>query len=174
MPARLRLVSLLSGAVCLLAIGVMGWAAFLPFMGIPYYGGGLAGCCQPPLFTERLADIWDARLVIVALPVFAVVTAGHLARIRPALTAAACLAASAGAVLFALFEVSDGGRRILPVWVFPLPTGDPETATVGVGYYVFVASAVVAMLASLIMVLTSLWGGRPSVDARAPSPALPT
>jgi hypothetical protein len=157
--------SVLPGAVCLLAIGVMGWGALLPFMGIPYYGGGLAGCCAPPLFTERLTDLWDARIVIVALPVFAMATAGHLARIRPALTAAACLAASVGAVLLALFEISDGGRRILPAWVFPLPTGEPETASVGVGFSVFFTGAVVALVASLIMVVTSVRGVRPSMDA---------
>jgi hypothetical protein len=165
MLSRRRVVRVLPGTVCLLAIGIMGWAAFLPFMGIPYYGGGLAGCCQPPLFTERLAALWDARLVIVALPLFAVATAAHLARIRPALTAVTCLSASVGAVLLALFEVTDGGRRILPAWVFPLPSGGPETAMAGVGFYVFVAGAFVAVAASLIMVTTSVRGVRPSMDA---------
>jgi hypothetical protein len=165
MQSRFRRVSVLPGALCLLAIGVMGWAAFLPFMGIPYYGGGLAGCCQPPLFTERLADLWDARLIIVALPVFALATASHLARVRRALTAVACLAASVGAVLLALFEMSDGGRRMLPAWVFPLHSVDPETAVVGVGFYVFFAGAAVAVVASLIMVMTTMRSARPSIGA---------
>ncbi len=165
MPSRLRAVSVLPGAVCLLAIGVMAWAAFLPFMGIPYYGGGLAGCCQPPLFTERLADLWDGRIVIVALPIFAMATASQLARVRPTLSAIACLAASVGALFLALFEISDGGRRILPEWVFPLPTGDPETASPSAGFYVFFIASTVALVASLIMVITTVRHRRPSMDA---------
>lgn len=84
---------------------------------------------------------------------------------RPTLSAIACLAASVGALFLALFEISDGGRRILPEWVFPLPTGDPETASPSAGFYVFFIASTVALVASLIMVITTVRHRRPSMDA---------
>jgi hypothetical protein len=166
MRSRPGLRAVFPGAVCLLGVGAMTWASFLPFMGIPYWGGGLALDNQPPVFPMSLTDLWDARVIVVALPLFAVMAISHLARIRPSITAVTCLVASVAAVLFALFEVSDGGHRILPSWVFPLPTGDPETATAGVGFYLFLAGAALAVIGSLMMVMTTFSRSRPSTDAR--------
>jgi hypothetical protein len=172
MGSRPRVLSFLPGAICLIAIGVMTWASFLPFMSIPYEGGGIEiGNQAPLLFTETLSNLWDGRLVIVALPLFVVAVICQMARIRPVVAAYTCLIASVGAVVLAL-EGTDGGHRIIPAWVFPGPFGDPEFASVGVGFGIFLAGAIVAVLASLLMLATRVRGLR----ARADSPlrALPS
>jgi len=168
--SRFRVLSLLPGAICLIGVGVMTWGSFLPFMSIPYEGGGIeVGNQPPPLFTETLSNLWDGRLVIVALPLFAVAVICQMARIRSVVAAYTCLLASAGAVLLALVEGSDGGHRIIPAWVFPGPFGDPEFASVGVGYGIFLAGAIVAVLASLLMLATTVRG----LHAKTEAPLLP-
>jgi hypothetical membrane protein len=156
----------LPGAVCLLAVGGMTYASFLPFMGIPYEGGGIeVGNQAPAIFPETLANLWNGKLVIVAFPLFAVVVICQMARIRPALAANACLVASVSAVLFALFEAGDGGHRILPSWVFPSPFGDPEFASAGIGFPVFLGAAIVAVMASLFMLATTVRRSAATTDS---------
>lgn len=70
-----------------------------------------------------------------------------------------CLIASVGSLLIALFEIGDGGRRVLPSWTFPPAGSPPEAVSVAVGFYVFRDAAIVAVIASVTMLVTDLWNG---------------
>jgi hypothetical protein len=154
----------------------MSWAAFLPYMSVPgWWEDGLSlGPYSVPLASWSLADGYEARLVIVLLAVLGVATIAALAGIRRRISAFVTLIASVGLVLFAQFAASDGGRHVLPAWVLPGSGGEVapvEPVSVGAGYYVFVAGAVLAVIASLIMVVMSQWHASTVMRGAATQPS---
>ena len=84
------------------------------------------------------------------------------------------LCSSLGLVLFALFESSDGGRHVLPAWVLPGSGGEVapvEPVTAGIGYAVFLIGAMLAVIASVIMVDRSLRAGPRHTSGAQPNRA---
>jgi hypothetical protein len=146
----------------------MGWASFLPYMSIPaWWDDGLSiGPSSVYLASWSLADGYEARLVIVLLAVLGVGSIAALAGIRRRFTAIISLITSVGLVVLAQFVSGDGGRHVLPAWVLPGSGGEVapvEPVTVGVGYNLFLAGALLAVIASLIMVVMSQWDGLPTI-----------
>lgn len=165
------------GWLCLACVAVMGWASFLPYMTIPaWWNDGLPGPGQPAvtIASWSLADGDVARLAIVLLAVLAVAGIATLAGIRRRVSAFVSLIASVGLVLFAEFASSDGGRHVLPAWVLPGSGGEVapvEPVTVGVGYYVFLAGAVIAVIASLMNFMKIEWSGFPRIRGARTQPS---
>jgi hypothetical protein len=154
--------------LCLACVAVMGWASFLPYMSIPaWWNDGLSiGPSSVYLASWSLADGYEARLVIVLLAVLGVGSIASLAGIRRRFSAIISLITSVGLVVLAQFLSGDGGRHVLPAWVLPGSGGEVapvEPVTVGVGYNLFIAGAVLAVIASLIMVVMSQWDGLPTI-----------
>jgi hypothetical protein len=146
--------------MCVAALVVLIWAISLPFMGVPaWWGDGLEtnGTQALVVTTWSLAGGTGVRFVIVFLVVLSVSVGGYLIGIRRRLSAFVCLIASVGSLLVALFEIGDGGRRVLPSWTFPPAGSPPEAVTIATGFYVFCGAAVVAVIASLIMFVTNVW-----------------
>jgi hypothetical protein len=162
MSLRRRLATATPVAACVTALAVLVWATSLPFMGVPaWWGDGLQsnGTQDMAVVTWSLAGGTAAQLVIASLAVLAVAIGAYLIGIRRRLTSFICLVASVGSLLVAVFEIGDGGRRILPSWTFP-PAGSPrEAVTIASGFYVFRDAAAAAVIASLIMLVTNMWGG---------------
>lgn len=141
----------------------MGWASFLPYVRIPAWWDDGLPAAGPPYSTYfaswSIADGYEARIAVVLLAVLGVGAVSTLFGIRRRFSAMVSLIVSVGLILFALYEGSDGGRHVLPAWVLPGSGGEVapvEPVTLGVGYAVFLVSAVIAVLASLIMVDRSL------------------
>ncbi len=136
----------------------MSLASFLPYMSIPaWWDDGLSA--GPPYSTYlaswSLADGLEATLVVLLLAILGVAAVAMLCGIRRRFSAMISLIFSVGLVLFALFESSDGGRHVMPAWVLPGSGGEVapvEPVTVGVGFAVFLIGAVLAVIASLMMV----------------------
>jgi len=161
---RKRLLGIVPVAVCLLAVVVLSVAAALPFLEVPTYGG-LSGCCVPQTtqLVHSLLQGYDAGWVVVILLILAVAAASRLTGIRPRIAGVCCLAASTAALAFAFFELSDGGSRVLTGgWGLPNTYGTSEHLALDAGSYIYVGGATVAIIASLIMVLTSIEGRRSS------------
>jgi hypothetical protein len=172
MSLRRRLASATPEALCVAALVVLIWATTLPFMGVPsWWGDGLEtnGTQDMAVVTWSLAGGTDAGLVIASLAVLGVAIGAYLLRIRRRLTAFICLIASVGALLVAMFEVGDGGRRVLPSWTFPPAGSRREAATIATGFYVFRDAAAVAVVASLVMLTTNMWDRVPA-DRRLRQP----
>jgi hypothetical protein len=166
------------GGLCLASIAVMGWASFLPYMSIPaWWNDGLQvgpGPYSVYFAGWSLADGGEIRLVVVLLAVLAVGSIASLAGIRRRSSAVVSLIVSVGLAVYAQFMSSDGGRYVLPAWVLPGSGGEVapvEPVTVGVGYIVFLASAVLAVIASLSMVVMSRWGGLPTLRGATTQPS---
>jgi hypothetical protein len=97
-----------------------------------------------------------------------------LAGIRRRVSAFASLLVSVGLVLVAEFASSDGGRHVLPAWVLPGSGGEVapvEPVTVAVGYYLFLAAALLAVIASVTMVMISQWDGFPLIRGARTQPS---
>lgn len=164
MRARLRFLGILPGAVCLLTVPLLGVAAMLPFLEAPTYGG-LSGCCGPQTtqLVHSLLQGYDAAWVVVILLILGVAAASRLAGIFPRIADVCCLATSTIALMFALFERSDGGSRVLTGgWGLPNTYGTSEHLALDAGFYLFLGAAAVAVIASVIMVVTGTGGWRPS------------
>jgi hypothetical protein len=158
---RLRSLGILPGAVCLLAAAVMSGVAVLPFLQAPTYGG-LTGCCgYSTELVHSLFQGYDASWVVVILLILGVAATSHLAGIVPQIAALCCFAASTTALALTLFESSNGGSRVLTGgWGLPNTYGTTEHLTLDAGFYLFLGGAAVAVIASVIMVVTSTDGWR--------------
>jgi hypothetical protein len=155
---RPRFLGILPAGLCLLAVAVLSVAAALPFLEAPTYGGCCASSTQ---LVHSLFQGYDAAWVVVILLILAVAAAGRLAGIRPLSAAVGCLAASTAALAFALFELSDGGSRVLTGgWGLPNTYGTSEHLALDAGFYLFLGGATVAIISSVIMVVTSIEGRR--------------
>lgn len=135
--------------VLAIAIAVMGVASFMPFLQTP-----CGGCLDTPTYTlqlsRELAQAPDAWIVIATLLLLAIAATLHVARIRPALTALACLGLSVVALGFPFAEVSNNGSL-----VFPGATAiNPMTTEAG--FSVFLGGAALACLAATLLVVASL------------------
>jgi hypothetical protein len=161
--SRSRPASAVSDALLLLAIGMMAVAVLLPFMGSPaFWGDGLstAGSLLP-IVSWSLSASPDAQIALVILALLGVAAAGRVARMNCRITAALCAAASGAAVLFALFSVIDGGRGVVPSWFFEYQ----KPASLEIGFYVYIAAAVLSAVASLFMVMAGIRHGTASSEA---------
>jgi hypothetical protein len=163
MTRRRGLAGVVPEAICVAAVAAMAWATSLPFMGVPaWWGDGLEPGGNLVVTTWSLAGGNDARIVIVTLVVLGAAVAAHLMGIHRRLTAFICLIASSGSLLLALFEIGDGGRRVLPSWTFPTPGISPAPVSIAAGFYVFRDAAAIALIASLIMFVMSTWDKVPT------------
>jgi hypothetical protein len=150
--------------IVVMAIAVMSVASFLPFLQTP-----CGGCLRTLTYTAQesrgLAQAPDAWVALALLLVLATVAILHMAGIRPALTAFACLAVSFAAVAFPLVEVGNYGSL-----VFPGATAlNPMTTETG--FYTFLLGAAIASLASLTLVLANLPRPKRSPTARLKVPS---
>ena len=164
MRTRPRFLGIRPAAVCLLAGVVLSVAAALPFLEAPTYGG-LSGCCGPQTtrLVHSLFQGYDAGWVVLILLILAVAAASRLAGIRALIAGVCSLAASTAALVFALFELSDGGSRVLTGgWGLPNTYGTSEHLALDAGFYLFLGGATVAIIASVITVVTSIEGRRSS------------
>ena len=163
MRTHLKSLGILPGAICLLAVALLSVAAVLPFLQAPTYGG-LSGCCG--YSTELVHSIfqgYDAGWVVVILLILGVAATCHLAGILPQIAAVCCFGASTTALALTLFELSNGGSRVLTGgWGLPNTYGSSEHLTLDAGFYLFLGGAAVAITASVIMVVTSIEGRRSS------------
>jgi hypothetical protein len=157
----------------------MSFASFLPYSSIPAWWDDGLSTTGPPYSTYiaswSLADGYAMRLVIVLLAVLGVAAVATLFGIRRRFSAMVSLVFSIGLVLFALFESSDGGRHVLPSWVLPGFQGGEvapvEPVTAGIGDAVFLVGAVLAVIASLIMVDRSVRGEPSRMSGTQPTRA---
>jgi hypothetical protein len=153
-------------AVAAMGIVVMGIGAFLPFVTWPCWQCLVIGD-QPPVSVASLAGGYDNWLMLLTLLTLAAAAAGHLANIRRRLLAAVVLTAAVGALALAVFDGNQPGRLFhwavlsgdqtqASYWIHPPPTG------LGIGFYVFLVGAVVAITGASAMVLNlSREHGRP-------------
>lgn len=122
----------------------MTWAAFLPFVDLPWADGLLSGP-PAPVANVSLAQGSDAQLVLMTLLVLGVATTTHLWGIRRRITAVTSLGASLVALAAAAsFPATFGGVGT------PAPSDS--------GFYLFVAAATVGAVAALVMVAMSFRG----------------
>jgi hypothetical protein len=160
-----RLTCTIPEAVCVAALVVLTWGTFLPFLGVPsWWGDGLQTNGTQDLVTTTwsLGGGISPQLVIVVLVILGMALAGYLLGVRRIFAALACAVASIALLLLALYEVSDGGHRLLPAWTFPPSGSPPETVTIALGFYVFRDAAAVAVIASLAMLVTQISGRIPT------------
>jgi hypothetical protein len=144
MPTGARLVGVLAGVVCLVAVALMLAAAFLPYTG--WYGDGLLTADEYPLQVSVSliggTDVWFVLGTIVTLGVFA---ARSLAGVSGHVTGFFALGASLVALGLALklpgTSMQDG-----------MTYGQPYV--LDAGFYVFLGGAVTAVVGSLLMVVT--------------------
>jgi hypothetical protein len=171
-----RLIRRSSAALVAIGVGIMGIAAFLPFVTWPCWQCLVIGD-QPPVSLASLADGYDQWLVLLILLTLAAAAAGHFRNIRRGLLAVVCLFAALGAFALAVFDASQPGRlfhwAVLPAdlsqasyWVHPPPTG------LGTGFYLFVVGAVIATIgaSAMVMKLRGRHGRRMQLDAQLPPP----
>ena len=154
---RLRFSDILAAAVCLLALALMSVAAALPFLQIPIYGGLQTGGEATPQLVHSLIQGYDAGWVVVILLILGLAAASRLAGIRAGSAAVCCLALSTTALALGLFEASDGGSRVLTGgWGLPDTYGTSEHLTLDAGFYLYLGGAAVAVVTSLVIVVTSI------------------
>jgi hypothetical protein len=148
----------------LIAAVVMSGAVFAPFA---TQGCGLCrapfGNRFPSLSLFQGLDAWTVLGVVVVLGLAA---AGYLSNVQRKLTAYAMLAASLASVALGIFEGVDAGGRIMgwvPYGLEQGPNGPvqfiPEhvyypPVYLDAGYYLVLAAAVVAVIASVVIVRT--------------------
>jgi hypothetical protein len=161
---RLAVDTALPAVIALLAVSLMSWASFLPYVQFPWTDGGISlpsGSALPagPLPTSSLAQGPDAYLVLVTLAVLGAAAATHLVGIRRRVTGVASFGASLIAVAIAL--------------IYPAILGVP--APIDYGFYPFVAGATVAVISGLVMMVMSFRGARPAMaTAQRPTCDQPT
>jgi hypothetical protein len=125
-------------------------------------GLSLKGSSSTYVASWSLADGNEVRLAVVFLAVLAAAAVASLAATRRRFAAIVSLVFSIALVVFALYATSDGGRHVLPAWVLPGSGGEEapvEPVNVGIGDMLFLGGAVVAVIASVILVAHSLWHG---------------
>jgi hypothetical protein len=138
--------------VCLLAVAVMSWAAFSPFVDITWGDCLVCGPPAPPL-TESLTQAAGSRgqLVLVLLVVLGIASATHLGGIRRRMTAVVAL----GASLIAIYAAVSWPGSF---------TGVGTPPPIDYGFYVFVGGAIVAAAAAVVMVAAGVRGSRLRID----------
>lgn len=151
---RLAVDTALPAGAALVAVLLMSWASFLPFVQFPWTDRNISlpsgsGLPTGPLPTSSLAQGPDAYLVLVTVVVLGAAAATHLVGIRRRVTGVASFGASLIAVAIAV--------------IYPASLGDP--APIDYGFYPFVAGATVAAIAGLVMVMMSFRGARMAMDA---------
>jgi hypothetical protein len=145
-------------AVAAIGIVLMGIGALLPFVTWPCWQCLVIGD-QPPVSVASLADGDDNWLMLLTLVTLAAAVAGHLANTRRRLLAAVVLTAAFVALALAVFDGNQPGRLFhwaalsgdqtqASYWIHPPPTG------LGIGFYVFLVGAVVAISGASAMVLS--------------------
>jgi hypothetical protein len=142
----------LPAVIALLAVAVMSWASFLPYVQFPWMDGSISfpSGSHPsgPLPTSSLAQGRDAYLVLVTLVVLGAAATTHLVGIRRRITGVASFGASLISVAIAV--------------IYPATLG--VAAPIDYGFYPFVAGATVAAIAGLVMVVTSFRGARLAIN----------
>ncbi|MFZ0129041.1 MAG: hypothetical protein WAL77_06425 [Candidatus Dormiibacterota bacterium] len=148
MRARATWGAIVPVTVYLVAVAVMSWAAFLPFVAITWGDCLVCGPPAPPL-TESLVASAGGRgqLVLVLLVVGGIASATHLARICRRITAVVTLAASLISTYVAV------------TWPGSF-TGVGAPPPITFGFYPFVGGGLVAAIAALAMVVVSFRGTR--------------
>lgn len=145
---RLAMATALPAVISLIAVGVMGGASFLPFVQYPWTDGifsfpSAGGLPSGPGPTSSISGYYTFYL-LDTLVVLALAAAAHLVGFRPRTTGIVCLGASVAAVAFACRYVATQGAPVLMEY----------------GFYLFVAAAVVAAVAALVMVGMTFRGAR--------------
>jgi len=156
-----------AGVTVLVAAVVMGGAVFAPFV-----TEGMCALCRGPSVSGHLFPSWslfqglDGWTVVGVVVALGLAAAGYLINVQRELTAYAMLAASLATSALGIFEGVDAGGRIMgwvPYGFEDGPNGEvrfiPEhiyypPINLNVGFYVFLAAAVVAVIASVVIVLT--------------------
>jgi hypothetical protein len=148
------LVTVLPGAVCVLAAALMTAAAFLPYTG--WYGDGLLAADEFPnqvsVSLINGSDVWFVLGTVVAPGVAA---ACHLAGIRRHVTGLFALGASLVALGLAL-KLPGTYKQDGVIYGTPY--------LLDAGFYVFLGGAVTAVVGALLMVLTGLVGAHPKAE----------
>jgi hypothetical protein len=132
----------------LIAVAVMTVGALLPFVQTPC-GGCLATPTDTLQVSAGLATATDAWMVLAMLVLLAGAAALRLVAVRPGLTAVACLGISCLAVTVPFVEVTNNGSLLFP------GATEANPMTIEAGFYVFLAGAAFAGLASLALVLAT-------------------
>jgi hypothetical protein len=150
---RLVMDTVLPAVIALLAVVLMSWASFLPYVQFPWTDGSISlpsggGLPTGPLPTSSLAQGPDAYLVLVTLAVLGMAAATHLVGIRKRVTGVVSFGASLISVAIAV--------------IYPATLGAP--APIDYGFYPFVAGATVAAIAGFVMVVMSFRGARLAMD----------
>lgn len=192
MVVRLRAVlsnpetSTCASATALVAAVVMSGAVFTPFV-----TEGLCLLCRGPggpsvaghvPFSVSLLQGLDAWTIIGVVVALGVAAAGNLVNVYRRLTASVMVAASLASVALCLYDGVNAGARIMgwvpygieegpngPVRFIPARIYYPPI-NLGAGFYLFLAAAVVASIASVVTVLTVK--GRPIRERRTVTAAL--
>lgn len=150
----------LSGALCLVGVFGMSCATALPFTSTRCVGC-LETAGQSQYLTWSIAEGLDFRIFLVILIILGAAVIGYLAGLHRHVTGTASLFASVGAAGAAFFEGSAGGSRVLPASY----EATHPPLSLDVGFYVFIVGAVVAVVASLIMLATSIRSSDAATDA---------
>jgi hypothetical protein len=150
---RLAMGTALPAVIALLAVALMSWASFLPYVQFPWTDGNISlpsgfGLPTGPLPASSLAQGPDAFLVLVTLVVLGADAGAHLVGIRRRVTGVASFGASLTLVAIGV--------------IYPATLGVP--APMDYGFYYFVAGATVSAIAGLVMVVTSFRGARLAFD----------
>ena len=144
--SRLTWGSAVPPVVCLLAVAVMSWAAFLPFVAITWGDCLVCGPPAPPL-TESLTQAAGGRgqLVLVLLVILGIASATYLGGIGRGITAVVALGDSLIAVYAAV------------TWPGSF-TGVGTPPPIAYGFYFFVGGAIVAAIVAVVMVVVGVRG----------------
>jgi hypothetical protein len=145
MPPVRRFPTVLPGTVCLLAVGVMVLAVFLPYTGFPT-DGLMTGDGPPDQITMNVIGGSDVWYVLGALTALSVVAACHLAGIRRRVDGLIALSVSVFLVGLAL-KLPGTWQQAAVVY--------GEAYVLDIGFYVFLGGAVTAVVGALLMVLTA-------------------
>jgi hypothetical protein len=144
-------------AVALGAAGVVAMLAgtFVPFVSTPC---GCEGLPYIPnlLVTGTLAGGGDGRIALLLVLVLATMAVLDVAGGRPYITSLVSLGASIIAVGLGIFELLNAGLRQLPMYEPPFAFGPAVRMTLYPSAFVFLAGAALAVLASLLMVVSTV------------------
>ena len=150
----------LLGAIILTAAAVMFGAIFSPFV-----TDGCINCPSDYTFPARSVfqglDGWIILLVLVAL----LLSAAYLSKRRQRGFAIACVVLAASAVALCIFERVDAARRVIALGGGspPVELGHPGASVEGFlppvytdfGFYLLLASSIVALLAAIAVLVTT-------------------
>ncbi len=163
MAARGRLKDFVPGVLGLLAVTAMAIAMFVPFVTIPIYGGLISGGGAAPREAGNLISSSDARWIVVTLILLAGTVVAQLIGWRRRAYAVVSLVASVAALALAFIEAQSNGWRVLPGLY---GAGAPGTPTdlgpvdnaLGIGYLLFLAGAILAVIAAVTMLALAFRG----------------